>query len=150
MVPDIVGIDDCDRPDHAHPQTTDLVAQHPLRPAELQLAKALLEVIPRLVSYVARGALVLFRPGAEQDVALRIEPAELFQGYFSQSNFSGIGRQSALPSFFNQRLSQLNEVWCHCNEFLGLSTQWFSSGKTSSSEGTPRRCSAVNAARPCV
>src|SRR6185312_13301563 len=46
--------------------------------------------------------------------------------------------------------SQSNTSWYHCTEFLGFSTQWFSSGKISSREGMFRRWSAVKAAIPCV
>ena len=38
----------------------------------------------------------------------------------------------------------------HCRELAGFSTQWFSLGLTTSRDGMPRRCSAVNAAIPCM
>ena len=49
-----------------------------------------------------------------------------------------------------QRRIQPNTSSYHWTEFFGFSTQWFSSGKTSSRDGMLRRCSAVNAAIPCV
>ena len=45
---------------------------------------------------------------------------------------------------------QSNTLSYHWIEFLGLSTQWFSSGNTSSFDGMPRRWSAVKLASPCV
>src|SRR3546814_5681130 len=45
--------------------------------------------------------------------------------------------------FFKWLPSQSNTVRCHWTLFAPFSTQWFSSGKTRSCEGTPRRWSAV-------
>ena len=44
--------------------------------------------------------------------------------------------------------SQALTVSCHRMLFCGLSTQWFSSGKYSSLDSMPLRCSAVNVDRP--
>lgn len=52
--------------------------------------------------------------------------------------------------FFSQRSSQLKNVRCQSTPFCGLSTQWFSSGKMSSSAGMPRRRAALKALMPCV
>ena len=44
-------------------------------------------------------------------------------------------------------LSQALTVSCQSTLLAGLSTQWFSSGKYSSFDSIPARCSAVNADR---
>ena len=48
-----------------------------------------------------------------------------------------------------QRFSQSLTVSCQSTLSCGFRIQWFSFGKRSSRLGTPRRCAAENAARPC-
>jgi hypothetical protein len=50
--------------------------------------------------------------------------------------------------YFKYLSSQSSTVWYQSCEFCGLSTQWPSSGKTSSFESTPMRCAAVNNCSP--
>ena len=47
---------------------------------------------------------------------------------------------------FTHLSSHAKKVRCHSIPFWGLSTQWFSSGKSSSCAGTPRSLAALKAA----
>ena len=60
--------------------------------------------------------------------------------------YSHVGNKK--PAYFSQRSSQLKKVRCHRIPFCGFSTQWFSSGKMSSSAGMPRRRAALKAPIP--
>ena len=51
--------------------------------------------------------------------------------------------------FFNHLSNQPKNVRCHRIPFCGFSTQWFSSGKSNSCAGIPRRRAALNAAIDC-
>ncbi len=51
--------------------------------------------------------------------------------------------------YFNHLSNQPINVRCHSTPFCGFSTQWFSSGKISISDGTPRSTAALKAAMPC-
>ena len=44
--------------------------------------------------------------------------------------------------------TQSRTVWYQNSEFCGFSTQWFSSGKYTSFDGTPRFCSVLNSSMP--
>src|SRR3954447_11430583 len=70
---------------------------------------------------------------------------------YPRSGFSGAAGAAAgagAPPI--HRAIQPNTSSYHWIEFFGFSTQWFSSGNTSSRDGMLRRWSAVKAAIPCV
>ena len=70
-------------------------------------------------------------------------------GGLTRRGLAAEGRQTPWCCHFRWRSSQPSTSACHCRLFAGFRIQWFSSGKYTKRLSIPRRCSAVNVARPC-